>query len=234
MTRMLASVTNVDEALAVLEGGADFIDLKNPAQGALGALPIETIREIVAAVAGRKPVSATIGDLPMLPDLLVEQVRKTAGAGVDIVKIGLFGHAGHAECIRALAPCARQGVALIAVMLADERPDFTLLPLLAQCRFRGVMLDTARKDGSRLVDWLSLDELREFVAAAGALQLMTGLAGSLRVSDIPALAALGPDYLGFRGALCAFGNRVAGVDSVKLQSVRENLLQISNKIVALA
>ena len=37
--------------------------------------------------------------------------------------------------------------------------------------------------------------------------LTTGLAGSLRISDIRTLAALGPDYLGFRGGLCEEGDR---------------------------
>ena len=38
MTLMLASVTNPAEAEAVWAGGADIIDLKDPAKGALGAL----------------------------------------------------------------------------------------------------------------------------------------------------------------------------------------------------
>nr|WP_244433876.1 (5-formylfuran-3-yl)methyl phosphate synthase [Azospirillum sp. B506] len=42
-------------------------------------------------------------------------------------------------------------------------------------------------------------------------RLQTGLAGSLRVADIPALAALSPDYLGFRCALCS-GERTNAID----------------------
>ena len=40
MTLMLASVTNPAEAEAVWVGGADIIDLKDPAKGALGALDV--------------------------------------------------------------------------------------------------------------------------------------------------------------------------------------------------
>ncbi|HEU02941.1 MAG TPA: hypothetical protein ENH89_22020, partial [Aurantimonas coralicida] len=38
MIRLLASVTGPEEAEIVIEGGADLVDLKDPAQGALGAV----------------------------------------------------------------------------------------------------------------------------------------------------------------------------------------------------
>ena len=75
MTQMLASVVNLEEALIALEAGTDIIDLKNPAQGALGALLLTVIRDIVMALAGAVPVSATIGDLPMQPDILEKAVK---------------------------------------------------------------------------------------------------------------------------------------------------------------
>jgi len=65
MTGMLASVNTVDEALWVLNAGVDIIDLKEPANGALGALKPETITTIVKRINGQRPVSATIGDLPL-------------------------------------------------------------------------------------------------------------------------------------------------------------------------
>lgn len=37
MTKMLASVTGVEEAEIALSGRVDIVDLKNPAAGALGA-----------------------------------------------------------------------------------------------------------------------------------------------------------------------------------------------------
>ncbi|MGH8719286.1 MAG: (5-formylfuran-3-yl)methyl phosphate synthase, partial [Burkholderiales bacterium] len=44
--------------------------------------------------------------------------------------------------------------------------------------------------------------LARFISRAKSLGLMTGLAGSLKVEDVPSLLELGPDYLGFRSALC--------------------------------
>ena len=43
MIRLLASVKDTDEAEIALSGGADIIDFKDPAHGALGALPVEVI-----------------------------------------------------------------------------------------------------------------------------------------------------------------------------------------------
>ena len=50
--RLLVSVRGPDEALTALRAGADLIDAKDPERGALGALPPETVRAIVAGVGG--------------------------------------------------------------------------------------------------------------------------------------------------------------------------------------
>ena len=47
-----------------------------------------------------------------------------------------------------------------------------------------------------------------------------GLAGSLGLADVAPLAELGPDYLGFRGALCGRGGRTAGLDAAAIAEVR--------------
>ena len=66
--KLLVSVRNVEEALLAADGGADFIDLKEPGRGALGGLPIATIREIAGALrrhGSGLDISATIGDVAM-------------------------------------------------------------------------------------------------------------------------------------------------------------------------
>ncbi|MGA9137235.1 MAG: (5-formylfuran-3-yl)methyl phosphate synthase, partial [Methylovirgula sp.] len=67
MTLMLASVADAAEAGIALIEGADIIDLKDPTRPPLGALDLATVRAAVAAVAGRRPVSAVVGtpDLPV-------------------------------------------------------------------------------------------------------------------------------------------------------------------------
>lgn len=230
MMRLLASVTSVDEAAMALEGCADIIDLKNPQEGALGALPLQTIQNIVDFVGGRSPVSATIGDLPMQPSIVVDRVRKTADSGVDIVKIGLFGHAGHSECIDALAAYAQNGIRIVAVLFADDQPDFNVLPRLAQAGFYGVMLDTVDKKAGRLTDCLSQAALRNFLLSGRKLGLVTGLAGSLRIDDVQVLAPLAPDYLGFRGGLCLYGDRNAAFDRMRLKRIADMLHEYNSII----
>lgn len=212
MTGWLASIVEVDEVRQVLAAGAHIVDAKNPHAGALGALPHRTVRGIVDAVADRVPVSATIGDFPaMQPAIVCNAVAEMAATGVDFVKIGLFPSPDLADCLQALAPLARRHH-LVAVLFADLEPDFTLPARLAEFGFSGVMLDTADKRGGGLLVHQTLPRLAEFVTQARQLNLLTGLAGSLKLADIPLLAKLNPDYLGFRGALCRGHTRTQTLD----------------------
>ncbi len=92
--KLLISVRTVAEALAAAQGGADFIDLKEPRMGALGALPLNVIRDIVQTlrqVGHKQSISATIGDVPMQALSEIQQrVRDVAACGVDIVKVGIL------------------------------------------------------------------------------------------------------------------------------------------------
>jgi uncharacterized protein (UPF0264 family) len=213
----LASVTSADEATVALAGGADVIDCKDPSTGALGALSEDVVREVVARIARRLPVSATVGDLPPDPEALVTAANAMAATGVDIVKIGFFGGRDPRPAIAALG---REKVAhLVAVLMADQSPDFALVSDLAAHGFSGVMLDTADKSKGRLTSAIPVGGLSKFVQMARARGLMCGLAGSLRMEDIAGLASLGPDVLGFRGALCAAG-RVSKLDPTRFAAVR--------------
>lgn len=218
MTGFLASVTSRDEAQLVMDGGADIIDLKNPAQGALGALPHDVVESIVRCVGGRKPVSATVGDLPMAPAILQAAVAAMARTGTDIVKVGFFGHERHEECAKALGSLTRH-CKVVAVLFADQQPNFGLLTVLAEAGFYGAMLDTADKSAGRLGYWLDESALHLFVAEAKSRNLLAGLAGSLRLGDIPDLLEIAPDYLGFRGALCLNHMRQSALDSAQVAAV---------------
>ncbi|MBV8209076.1 MAG: (5-formylfuran-3-yl)methyl phosphate synthase, partial [Burkholderiaceae bacterium] len=199
--RMLASVRSAEEALFALQAGADLIDAKEPFDGVLGAVPPEVLRAIVSAVGGRRPVSATVGDLPLEPKRLLPAIQGNAECGADIVKIGLFEQPFVAGGLRTLA--AATAVPLVAVLFADRSPPRHSAIELAAAGWHGVMLDTADKGAGSLRDWTDEVWLAEFVNEARAAGLLVGLAGSLREDDVRPLAALGPDYLGFRGALCA-------------------------------
>ncbi|MBV1707876.1 MAG: dihydroneopterin aldolase [Hyphomicrobiales bacterium] len=219
MTLMLASVVDTAEAMMALHGGADVIDAKDPGAGALGALPPPTVAAIVAALGGKVTTSAVAGDLPMEPALVSSAVAALQATGVDIVKIGLFPDPRLPDCIMALRPAASRG-RLVAVLFADLAPDVTLLAKLAEAGFYGAMLDTAHKNSGRLLNHMEWAQLAGFVAACRAHGLVCGLAGGLEAPDIPRLLALEPDYLGFRGALCAHHSRTATLDKSALELVR--------------
>lgn len=220
MTGLLASVKNLAEARIVLEAGADIVDLKNPALGALGALPTEEVRTIVQALGGQRPLSATAGDLPMQPEIVEQAVRDMAATGVDYVKIGCFPGGDWPSVFAALAPLARAEHRLIAVLFGDDHPELVWIARLAKAGFTGVMLDTRDKAAGSLTQRCPPDYLAAFTTAAREHGLLCGLAGSLRAVDIAPLLALAPDYLGFRGALCRQHQRNDELDPVAIHTLR--------------
>ncbi len=216
----LASVTGESEARLCAELGADIIDAKNPAQGALGALPGERVRAIRAAVPAHVPVSATIGDPTDDPDSAAHAARFMAAAGVDIVKVGLWPHETQASVVRRLGGLSLARARLVAVLLVDRGLDLGLIGPIRDAGFAGVMLDTADKRAGALPERIAADTLAAFVNAVQSQGLFAGLAGSLRVGHVPQLLALGPDVLGFRGGLCRDGARTAAVDADAVRAVR--------------
>ena len=229
--RFLASVTSEAEARSAVEGGADIIDCKNPAAGALGALPYGVVAAIRRAVPAHISVSATIGDLAAEPRFIVEAARRMAETGCDIVKVGFFPGGDARATIQALGAEIAPETPLVAVLMADAPFDLSLVAELGKARFAGVMLDTALKDGRTLLDHRDREALAQFIASARSSGLFAGLAGSLRLAQIPALLALDPDVLGFRGALCRGTDRQAQLDPAAVAAVR---LALTNRTSAAA
>ena len=221
MTLMLASVTGPEEAEIAIAGGADIIDLKEPAAGALGAQSPTRIAATVAAVAGRRPVSAVAGDPAMPPEALTDAARAAAATGVDYVKVALPEGEARAPALRALAEVAGS-TRLVGVIFADRDGDrLAALPVLSEAGFAGVMLDTADKTGGRrLLTKLGIPELSAFLRAAREHRLIVGLAGALEEPDVPRLLSLGPDLLGFRSALCSGHDRLKAIDLAAVQAIR--------------
>lgn len=222
MSGMLASVDSLSEALLMRTFQVDIIDLKQPAKGALGALPVAEVAEVVARLGKRSVISATVGDLPMQADILAAAARAMAGTGVDYVKIGFFPGGDWRACIDRLAPIAGRH-RLIAVLFADTKPDMTTIEALRVAGFAGVMLDTMDKSLGSLTQLLAPSELARFTGRARAAGMLTGLAGSLKESDIPLLLPLAADYLGFRGALCRQHCRTAELDADSILRIRQLL-----------
>lgn len=222
MVRVLVSVRDADEAICAARAGADFIDCKDPADGALGALAPDSIARIVSVLRQRHPglrISATIGDLQApQSDELLQRVRRVVACGVDDVKVGVW--PGAATVLEVLAAC---GASIVPVLVADAGVDAALVAhALALRAFPAIMLDTAQKGQGSLVQRVPAAGLAAFVTAVRSQGVMAGLAGSLRIADAPLLRVLAPDFAGFRGALTR-GDRAAALDPRKVRALRRGL-----------
>lgn len=139
------------------------------------------------------------------------------GTGADFLKIALPPGLPVSELTLPAGP------PVIAVLFAEDRPSPEMMPALAAAGFRGAMIDTRGKDGRRLTDHLALPHLAAFAASCRRLGLLSGLAGSLALDDIPVLLPLAPGYLGFRGGLCAASDRRTSLDPARIAEAARRL-----------
>src|SRR5688572_6649513 len=119
--KLLVSVSDAFDAAAALEGGADIIDAKNPASGALGAVTLDVFRDIHAVVASARPVTAALGDA--LDEASIERTAEAyARAGARLVKVGFAGTTSHPRVVSLLS-AARDGAAGQAGVIATAYAD---------------------------------------------------------------------------------------------------------------
>lgn len=224
MIKWLASVQSLEETQALSTCLPDIVDMKQPSQGALGALPVETVQSIVAWLDGKTLTSATIGDLPMQAEIIMPALKKMASTGVDFVKIGLFNESTLQTCIEELQqPVCALPVPVIAVLFADQTEDLSFVELLKNSGFAGVMVDTAIKDGRGLLNHWPISKIQQFITTVKKLDMLCGLAGALKIEDIQQLKGLNADYLGFRSALCINRERTADMRPELAQHIQNEL-----------
>jgi uncharacterized protein (UPF0264 family) len=224
--KLLVSVSSVVEAAAALDGGADIIDAKDPASGALGAVSLDVLRGIHAHVAGRRPVTAALGDA--IDEASVERAANAyARAGARLVKIGFSGVASPGR-VAALITSACRGAAertgVIATAYADaDRVGsvdlFAIVEAAARAGAWGVLLDTADKSGPGLRGLIPPAILRTWVAAGHDARLLVALAGKLTAGDLGYVRDAGADIAGVRGAVCDHG-RTGQVVAARVRGLR--------------
>ena len=223
--QLLISVTSVQEAQMALTHQVEILDLKDPNAGALGALPFDVIAEVVQYVKNQTEnttpyISATIGDAPMLPEVLVEKVERLQVTGVDYIKIGFFAADDYQSCLNALQPITQVGAKIIAVLFAENTYSAALIEAIQRAGFVGVMLDTTNKNGQTLFNYYSTIALAEFAEKVIKNDMMLGFAGSLKAQDVVKLKALNPTYLGFRGGVCDNFQRQSSLNSENIRLVQ--------------
>lgn len=255
-TQLLVSVRNLDEARKALSGGCDVLDIKAPERGSLGMADAQDIAAIVSgtlierSVTGRQvPVSAALGealdwshrdpphrDIPQLP------------AGITFLKLGTGGLAAHADWATlwqrtrerfdesTLSASGEEMAAAprwIVVAYADWQRVQAPAPreVLAAARelnCSGVLIDTCVKDGLGLLHWMTDDALREFVAQAAGLGLLSALAGSLSPGDALRIRQIAPDLVGIRSAACRAGKRQGEIDTNAVRRFKSQLVHANS------
>ena len=214
--RLLVSVANAAEASAALAGGADFIDAKDPAAGALGAVSREVFRDIHACVSGERPVTAALGDAAG-EDEIERAARAFAAAGARLVKVGFAGIAG-ADRVGALTAAAVRGAAgrrrgpcgVVAVAYADSDRAGASRPRISWMWRRAAApracCSTPRiKRAPGCAIWSRPARSRHWSPGVHARGLFVALAGQLTAGDLPFVRDTGADIAGVRGAACDAG-----------------------------
>ena len=234
--KLLVSVVNKTEAIDSIKGGADILDVKNPKEGSLGANFPRVIRQVKEVMPENLELSATIGDLPNLPGTASLAALGAAVSGVDYVKVGLFGVKTSEEATKLMTEVVRAVKEYDPTLktIASGYADFRIvgcvspleLPVVAyKAKADGVLVDVKIKAGkSKLFNFLSDKQLKQFVTQAHDHNLLAALAGSLDKHDIQRVCNLGADIIGVRGAVCTKGDRLAGkLEGKKVAELAEEI-----------
>ena len=228
--RLLVSVRSAIEASAASAGGADLIDAKDPLAGSLGAVSLDVLREIRAAVDAARPISAALGDATS--EAAIERSAFAfAAAGAAFIKVG-FAQVGNKRHATSLISAAVHGAhagndgacEVVAVAYADADRALSVDPaalvrVAARSGAAGLLLDTWDKTGPGLRSLVTPDELAAFVAEVHRSRLFAALAGKLSADDLPFVRQAGADIAGVRGAACD-GGRAGRVTAERVGLLR--------------
>ena len=220
--QLLVSVAGAPDAMAAVDGGADIVDAKNPAAGALGAVTIDVFLAIATTVNGVKPLSAALGE-PEDDRDAAHLTTAFAAAGARFVKLGFRAGATLATMTRVLAAARDASDAgVIAAAYADVGGALArqqVVDAAVAAGVAGVLLDTAHKTGPGLSSLCSPQALLEWTTHVSAAGLLVALAGRLSLEDIERVGACGAAIVGVRGAACDDG-RTGRVSRARVQKLK--------------
>jgi uncharacterized protein (UPF0264 family) len=234
MAELLVSVRSPQEARAALAGGASLIDVKEPTQGALGRADDAVIAAVIELVAGRRPVSAAMGELS-------ESRACFAGVGLSYLKWGLAGCGGRAgwpgEWANTVTRLHAVNAGCQAILTcygdwqrARSPSPEEVLPFVSSDGCTGLLLDTWCKDGTTLLDWLTPTQIDHICRTCRKAGVRVALAGSLGAAQIHRLSACRPDWFAVRGAACSGGRREQAIDADSVRLLA-NLVRATTRVL---
>ncbi|OYT65021.1 hypothetical protein B6V00_04975 [ANME-1 cluster archaeon ex4572_4] len=170
--KLLVSPKDVEEAKAVIRGGVDIVDVKNPKEGSLGAnFPwvISSVKEMVKAAGAEREeraereegergngekmkMSAAIGNFDYKPGTASLAALGAAAAGADYIKIGLFKIKTKEEAVDLLGAVVKAVKGLdpekkvVAAFYSDYKRINSISPFEISAIGKDVALDVAMVD----------------------------------------------------------------------------------------
>lgn len=236
---LLVSVRDPQEAAAACLGGADIIDVKEPAQGPLGFAGSGVIEAVAIEVAGRRPVSAALGECTDWQEsATLSALRADLSGQLAFVKLGLAGLETDGNWKPRWAQARRAALASgaapdrlpawVAVAYADHQrasspPPEEILEQAVATGCAALLLDTYVKDGRTTIDWIDEARLLDLRRQAAASGLQFALAGQISVGHTPVIRDLQPDIVAVRGAVCEGSDRDRTVSQQRVCSLKQVL-----------
>ena len=218
----MISVRSVADAAAALAGGAAVVDVKEPANGPLGRAPDAVVAAVIRFVAGRRPVSAALGEFREGPPPVVRGLAYAKWGLAGCVDGPSWAHdlVSAADRLRPSAP----GCRIVAVAYADWRearaPEPAAVADFARAQhWETLLVDTWRKDGKTLLDWLAPAEVMSLCRRCREAGVRVALAGSLGPSEITRLRPADPDWFAVRSAACRGGERGGDVCTERVRQL---------------
>ncbi len=231
MSGLLISVRDAGEALTALRGGADVIDVKEPARGALGRADAGVWTLVRQAIGPDAPMSAALGELTEWLNPLddIEKIKAELGS-VAFCKLGLAGclfkkWRQEWRGLRQSLPATLKWVAVAYVdHAAAHAPDPREVVDEANrsADIAGVLFDTFDK-ASGSIDRAShmLFECARLAKSAGRFVVA---AGSLNKQLIERFDAFEPDLFAVRAAACEAGGREGAVQIHRVRELKQAVL----------
>jgi uncharacterized protein (UPF0264 family) len=235
LARLLVSVRSADEARAAVAGGADIIDVKEPARGSLGMAEVSVMDEVIQSVrrlSPETPVTAALGELNEWDE---RRDPACLPAGLSYLKLGLAGagrnHNWVPQWLHLRSEVDRHAAPLcgwIAVAYADAEaahaPDpESVVAAAAETACRGVLFDTWGKGSGSLLDHVYVVRLEALCARARSAGLLVALAGRLTAANLVDVVGIRPDVVAIRSAACADGRRSAPICAERVGRFRARL-----------
>ncbi|NBR06209.1 MAG: hypothetical protein EBT92_10600 [Planctomycetes bacterium] len=220
MASVLISVRNVEEAKVALQAGVDLIDLKDPEKAAMGMMDLSLISQIQNELPKDLNLSMACGEL-----CDIQNLPKSLPAAMSFYKFGLSACKNIGNWVenwlslKAQVQLLNPSAFIVPVLYGDylkanSTKPFDILEILCDHSCHAVMIDTWEKNGSSIIDWITVEELLEIQNKCKAQNIKFALAGSLNLEKVIRLVKEGvrPEWFGFRGAACKDQSRNKTID----------------------